>query len=156
MKLCRKYLPGFPITYIGFSVLYARQFLKVPNVSFNMLQRALVGGCGTRFIKDARAAGRPVYVWTVNEEEAMEWSIEQDVDGVITDDPKLFLDVCDRYKSETEAAVVSRRISRRTPGKLARRWMQWAFLQVLLAIFTTLLFIKVGPPRRELRRALEI
>ena len=158
MKVCRKFLPGFPITYIGFSIVYARQYLKVPNVSFNMLQKALVGGCGTRFIQDAKAAGRPIYVWTVNEEEQMEWSIEQGVDGVITDDPKLFLDVCERYKEtagEPEAAVVSRRTSRRRKGGLVRRWFKWVVIQVILAILNTMMFFKVGPPRRELRRALE-
>jgi hypothetical protein len=46
LPLCPKYLPGFPISHIGFSTLYARQFLKVPNVSFNLLQKALFGPLG--------------------------------------------------------------------------------------------------------------
>lgn len=158
MKLCRKFLPGFPITFIGFSIMYARQYLKVPNVSFNLLQKALVGGCGTRFLQDAKAAGRPVYVWTVNEEEQMEWSIEHGVEGVITDDPQLFLDVCERYKEapgEPDAAVVSsRRASSRRKG-LVRRCLNWVVIQIILVILNTMLFVKVGPPRRELRRALE-
>ena len=36
IPLCQRYLPGFPISHIGFSTCYARQFLKVPNCSFNM------------------------------------------------------------------------------------------------------------------------
>ena len=36
IPLCQSYLPGFPISHIGFSTCYARQFLKVPNCSFNM------------------------------------------------------------------------------------------------------------------------
>lgn len=45
----------------------------------------------------ARKLKRKIYVWTVNEEQWMEWSIRKGVDGVITDDPKLFLEVCGRY-----------------------------------------------------------
>lgn len=30
----------------------------------------------------------------------MEWSIRKEVDGVITDDPKLFLEVCERFSLE--------------------------------------------------------
>jgi len=97
LPLCAKYLAGFPITHIGFSLVYARQFLKVPNVSFNMLQKIMMGPFGKRFLKDARKAKRPVFVWTVNEEAEMLWSIQKDLDGVLTDDPKKYLEVCDNY-----------------------------------------------------------
>ena len=30
----------------------------------------------------------------------MKWSIRKQVDGVITDDPKMFLDVCKKYRGE--------------------------------------------------------
>jgi len=64
-----------------------------------------VGPCG-RLFRDAvggkRAGGgdrRNLFVWTVNEEEWMEWSIRKGVDGVVTDDPKKFLDVCRRWEA---------------------------------------------------------
>ncbi len=41
-------------------------------------------------------------MWTVNEEQWMEWSIRKGVDGVITDDPKLFLEVCQRWEEKSE------------------------------------------------------
>jgi phosphatidylglycerol phospholipase C len=41
-------------------------------------------------------AGRRLYVWTVNEEAWMEWSVRKAVDGVVTDDPRLMREVCDR------------------------------------------------------------
>lgn len=62
-----------------------------------MLQTTLVGPCGKLFMHKARKLKRKLYVWTVNEEHWMEWSIRKKVDGVITDDPKLFLEVCGRY-----------------------------------------------------------
>ena len=36
---------------------------------------------------------RAVFVWTVNEDEMMRWSIKHKTDGVITDDPKRFQEV---------------------------------------------------------------
>lgn len=56
-----------------------------------------MGPFGAKFLRDARRLRRLVYVWTVNEEAMMKWSIKKEVDGVITDDPKKFLDVCDRW-----------------------------------------------------------
>jgi glycerophosphoryl diester phosphodiesterase len=97
LPLCQTYLPSFPISHIGFSTCYARQFLKVENCSFNMLQKVLFGPIGANFIKDVRKAGRQLFVWTVNDENLMKWSIQRHVDGVITDDPKKFKEVCDNY-----------------------------------------------------------
>lgn len=94
---CHKYLPDFPITYIGFSTALARPFLQVPNVSFNILQQVLMGPFGNGFIRDVKKAGRELFVWTVNEDRMMRWSIRKHVDGVITDDPKRFLEICDDY-----------------------------------------------------------
>jgi phosphatidylglycerol phospholipase C len=97
IPLCTQYLPGFPITHIGFSLAYARQFLKVPNVSFNMLQKVMIGPLGNRFMQDCKKANRPLYLWTVNDLGWMKWSIRKEVDGVITDDPQKFLDICKDY-----------------------------------------------------------
>ena len=98
LPYCAQYLPDYPISHIGFSIAYARQFLTLPNISFNILQKTLVGPFGASFIRDLKAKSRPLYVWTVNNEQAMRWSIDRKVDGVITDDPKKFLEVCDRWE----------------------------------------------------------
>jgi len=42
-------------------------------------------------IADAKAANRPVYAWTANEDKAFDWCIRQGLDGVITDDPRKFI-----------------------------------------------------------------
>ncbi|KFY04275.1 hypothetical protein O988_00887 [Pseudogymnoascus sp. VKM F-3808] len=97
LPICSHYLPGFPITHIGFSISYARQFLKVPNVSFNMLQKIMVGPWGDKFLAECKALNRPVFLWTVNEEKWMKWSINKGVDGVITDDPKKYLEIADGH-----------------------------------------------------------
>lgn len=135
-------------------MLYARQFFKVPNVSFNMLQKTLVGPLGSRFLRDAKAAGRPVYLWTVNDEEWMEWSIKKDVDGVITDDPKLFLEVCDRWKGKPR----DKRITVTKQSGL-RRWVKLyaniALVQVLVTIFLTILMMRSGTPGSQMRKAMK-
>ncbi|KAI1613289.1 glycerophosphoryl diester phosphodiesterase [Exophiala viscosa] len=100
LPLCTEYLPGYPVSHIGFSTTYARQFLKVPNVSFNMLQRVLIGPFGARFIRDVRRAKRPLYAWTINEENLMRWCVRKELDGVITDDPKRFKQICDEWNDE--------------------------------------------------------
>ncbi|KAK4113880.1 PLC-like phosphodiesterase [Canariomyces notabilis] len=99
----RAHLPGYPLAYIGFSPLYARKFLPPPSgtyphddVDFNLLQAALVGPVGACFRRAVAKAGRRLYVWTVNEEAWMEWSVRKAVDGVVTDDPRLMREVCDR------------------------------------------------------------
>ncbi|KAI4143230.1 MAG: hypothetical protein L6R39_004655 [Caloplaca ligustica] len=96
--LAAHYLPTYSITNISFSPSYSRQFLKLPNVSFNMLEKAMFGPGGSRFARDVRAAGRPMFHWTVNEDDFMRWSIKHEADGVITDDPKRFLEVCDEWE----------------------------------------------------------
>lgn len=97
LPLCDDYLPGFPITHIGFSILYANHFFKIPNISFNLLQAVLMTPWGCAFIKKAKTLQRPIFAWTVNDEKRMRWGIRKELDGVITDDPKLFLEVRDGW-----------------------------------------------------------
>jgi glycerophosphoryl diester phosphodiesterase len=106
LPLCIRYLPRFPITHIGFSTCYAREFLAVPNVGFNMLQKVLLGPIGSRFIRDVKDAGRQLFVWTVNERNLMKWSIQKEVDGVITDDVQKFRDLCDDWREDEETIRV--------------------------------------------------
>ena len=127
LPLSIKYAPGFPVSHIGFSTCYARKFLKVPNVSFNMLQKVLVGPIGTRFIRDVKEADRPLFLWTVNEKNMMKWSIQRDVDGVITDDPKLFNEVCDEWSEDEPVADAS--------------WGQWLYTFWLYVLIGTFWFV---------------
>ena len=109
VPLCTTYLPDFPISHIGFSVSYARQFLSIPHISFNMLQKVLMGPFGGKFLRDAKATGRPVFGWTVNEESMMRWSIKHQLDGVITDDPQRFQEVCDEWEQGKRTITLDRR-----------------------------------------------
>ncbi|KAM0796516.1 PLC-like phosphodiesterase [Usnea florida] len=132
LPLCAEYLPTFPITHIGFSIPYARQFLSVPNVSFNMLQKTLLLPVfGARFIRDVKAKGRPIYVWTVNEPDMMRWCINKQVDGVLTDDPERFLEVCDEWEHGKREVNIS-----------WREWMMIAWINLMVLIFGTIFWWK--------------
>ena len=98
LPLAIQHLPNFPVTHIGFSVPYARHFFTVPNAAFNMLLPILIAPGGKRFLRDAHTKHhRPVYAWTVNERDKMEWCIRRQLDGVITDDPEKLLRVCAEF-----------------------------------------------------------
>lgn len=65
-----------------------------------MLQQIMVGPRGNNFLKDLRAAGRSILLWTINDEVTMKWCIYKGVDGVITDDPKKYLEIARSYNGE--------------------------------------------------------
>lgn len=149
ISLARKVLPGFGVAYIGVSWLYAKRFFGVPGVHFNLLQKSLVGPAGGRFMRAARREGRAVFVWTVNEEEWMEWGVRKGVDGVITDDPKLFLDVCERFRDPGQAGAV--RVGKTTTSKRIRLYVEAAVVQVLSVVLSLLLRFpknKLGEERK--------
>lgn len=138
VPLAQQYLPGFPITHIGFSLSYARQFLSVPGVSFNMLLPVLMGPGGDKFVREVRRARRPLIAWTVNSAEKMGWCVRRGLDGVITDDPKLFLEVCKKH-SDDEAEG--------TEGEKALSWICWfdvVRVWLFLALFSALYRRRLG------------
>lgn len=67
-----------------------------------MLQKIMIGPCGAKFLADCKAQKRAVMLWTVNEVKWMKWSVRKEVDGVITDDPKLYLDVVGQLEREAQ------------------------------------------------------
>jgi glycerophosphoryl diester phosphodiesterase len=56
-----------------------------------------------RFIRRAHRAGKPVYVWTVDDPARMVRMIGLGVDGIITNRPGVARDVVDRYAKMTQA-----------------------------------------------------
>ncbi|WYZ41713.1 hypothetical protein EsH8_V_000608 [Colletotrichum jinshuiense] len=153
------HLPTYPISLISWSPIYARKFLSSsqPNLSFNMFQKSLVGPVGKRFVRKLKKEDRKLFVWTVNDEEWMEWSIGAEVDGVITDDPELFLEVCRRWEGgggdapvarslspEEETARVARRAGRVRDGTWKRTlklYLEVVGVQILVHVFTPILML---------------
>ncbi|KAJ5121737.1 hypothetical protein N7448_002869 [Penicillium atrosanguineum] len=108
LPLCAQYLPRYSMTLICFDLGYARQFLHVPRISFNVNQMVLMGPLGRGFLEEARAAHRHVYLWTVNSPNFMRWAIRHEVDGVITDEPAQFKQICEEWKKERNETGVIR------------------------------------------------
>jgi hypothetical protein len=107
--------------------------LNVPNVSFNLLQKVMVGPWGDQFLADCKALNRPVFLWTVNEERWMKWSISKGVDGVITDDPKKYIEVSEGYDEKKPLDRV---------GFMDYHNLAW--INLLLSIFGVLFRLRVG------------
>ncbi|KAF7556228.1 hypothetical protein G7046_g6373 [Stylonectria norvegica] len=122
LQTARRLLPTYPLAHIGASILYSQHFLAVPNLGFNMNQKAMIGPPGRWFMRKCQKTDKQLFLWTVNEERWMRWSIRKNlgrgkrnvgkplIDGVITDDPKLYLEVCQRYEDELDGrrAMISR------------------------------------------------
>ena len=102
IPLCNIYFPGFPIVSIGFSPLYFRQFLDVPNTAFNFLTASARSFSGRRLIQDIQTHQRSLFFWTVNDEKNMDWCIRRKADGVVTDDIPKFLKTCETYHERKE------------------------------------------------------
>ena len=67
----------------------------------------LTAPSGARFIRHVKEAERPIFAWTVNEENLMKWCIQKQLDGVITDDPKLFNQVVCNWDDQEPTAHLS-------------------------------------------------
>ncbi|KAH8178876.1 hypothetical protein LIA77_00395 [Sarocladium implicatum] len=100
-------------------------------MGMNILQRSLIGPIGWIFMRSVKESGRQLFVWTVNEERWMRWCIRRNlryrrpvdlnskagyvqdsrhqgqklIDGIITDDPRLLRDVCDRWEDELDGKL---------------------------------------------------
>jgi hypothetical protein len=186
MRHSQDKLPGFPIAYIGFSLAYSYELLKYDCVSyFNLLQGILVGPRGSRFIREAHAKGRVIFVWTVNAEEWMDWSIRTGVEGVITDDPAKFSDVRKRWEDNeggddiddkedsepaSEQSPLQRAATKAPPtahppntktisGFFLRRWTKLyvivGLLRLLEQVLTNVMRVKYGWEGKRVRTALD-
>jgi hypothetical protein len=142
VPLCSQYVPGFPVSHIGFSTLVASYFFTTPNISFNMAQAVLMTPWAKTFICKAQSDQRPVYAWTVNDERKMRWDIRKGLDGVITDDPKLYLEVRKSWHDGTK------------DGLRTRDYLEIARVNVFALIYTVMFWFMfgVGEGNRSKRR----
>ena len=99
-----------------------------------MLRQILVGPGGSKFLADAKAAERSMLVWTVNEEQWMRWCIKNKVDGVISDDPKKYLELCEKYDSADS----------KEPGFGLKDWALIICFNLLAMLFSWLFRYRYG------------
>ena len=90
----------------------------------------------------------------MNDEHWMEWCIRKNIassnpnvdktvaekliDGVITDDPKKFLEVCERVEDEMDGKVVK---LKRGPVGNVKKWSGLAMQMLVFEIFSRLFFV---------------
>ena len=79
---------------------YSRQFLAVPDTSFNILQASLVSPYGRKFIREVQAHQRQVYSWTIIDEKNMDWCIRRGMDGIVVDNVPKSLEMRETYDEE--------------------------------------------------------
>lgn len=95
-------------------------------------------------MRDVKKERRPLITWTVNGDYSMRWVISKEVDGVITDDPKAFLEVCEKWESGDRAL-----------GHMT--WIQLgllSWLNLLVLLFEGIFRLKFGG--KKARKAMAI
>lgn len=142
VQLAAEMLPGYAVAWIGITIPLAQEYMEVPNIALNMRQEPLRYGRGGRALLDrCHEQGRPVFAWTVNRKTWMRWAVQKGLDAVITDDARLFLEVCRQEEKGQQEG---------TPGEgvvgLAKG-LAWGMLLMLwLQIFTKRYYKRVGRP----------
>lgn len=61
-----------------------------------------MGPLGIDFLHEVQDAHKPIFAWTVNKPILMRLCVRNNLDGVITDDPAKFKQVCDRWEDDDE------------------------------------------------------
>lgn len=94
----------------------------------------------------------------------MRWAVRNRLDGVITDDPKLFLEVCrrvDQGDQEEEVGVKGREEKKKkdsligTIGGALKLGIQVTLIEVIHLIWLVILLFQHGGPEREVRKSFE-
>ncbi|BGP18907.1 hypothetical protein JCM10213_005508 [Rhodosporidiobolus nylandii] len=95
-------LPRLRRLHIGMSPALARKYFWDACDEFSMSFSCLVGSDGERFRKDCRAAGKHIYVWTVNSRSEMIEATKWGAKGILTDKTKALLDLRAEMESDWE------------------------------------------------------
>ncbi|KAK8110183.1 glycerophosphoryl diester phosphodiesterase [Apiospora kogelbergensis] len=112
LAACTQYLPGFPLALTTPSPVYASAMLPIPGLHMSLLNYSFSTRRGANFRDEATSLGRKVFSWTDTAPEWMALSVENKVDGVITDDPEGFIRLCAQWKDEEKR-------------RKARKWTMW-------------------------------
>ena len=118
-------------------------------------------------MREMRGARVPLYAWTVNGDDWMRWAVRLRLDGVITDDPAHFLEVCAEVAQEDEAKAEGKPLMARSGGGggsgeeslVARavnavKFCAWiALVEFAHLVFLAYLLWKHGGLDREVRKS---
>lgn len=146
-----RHLPGFPMSLIAFSPPYATAMLPVPHLNFNLYNYSFATSRGSDFLKRAKRHDRLIISWSDNTDEWMVKSLANEVDGVITDDPKRFLELCGQWSRSNGMMkdVASQRLS-------AKESILWLIINFMVVVWELVTALIQGSPRTQAKRALGI
>ncbi|KAL8292315.1 hypothetical protein RQP46_001781 [Phenoliferia psychrophenolica] len=105
LKPAQEILPYIRLTHIGVSIELAKLYFWDSCGAFSMLFSVLVGSEGEAFRAECKAAGKDVYVWTVNKRPQMIEAAKWGVHAILTDRPAEVLSL--RKEMESNWAAVA-------------------------------------------------
>jgi len=91
LPLAQKLFASYSLCFIGVSLPAARKHFFDHVDVFSLHFAALTDTEGQKLIRDAHAAKKKVYVWTVNNVDMMRETVRWEVDGVLGDDAKVLV-----------------------------------------------------------------
>lgn len=136
------------MSLIAWSPSLASALLPVSHLNFTLFNYSFATARGSRIRLQAKQQSRLVFSWTDNADEWMALSIRNEIDGVITDDPKRFLELCDQRSLKAAQSAKGA-----VTAKEAMLWIVGNFL--VLATEIVLWFMK-GSSRSEVKKILGI
>jgi hypothetical protein len=95
-------LPYCRRSYIGISPYIARKYFWNDVEAFSIAFTALTTADGQRFMKECKQAGKQLLVWTVNQPDHMMEAVRWEVDVILTDCTKTWLDLRASLQSDYE------------------------------------------------------
>ncbi|KAL3481751.1 PLC-like phosphodiesterase [Aspergillus californicus] len=153
VSACLRHIPGFPMALTAFSPPYATAMLEaLPDLNFSLFNHGFATRRGSRFRKRAREQSGMIFSWTDNADEWMALSIRNQVDGVITDDPKRFMELCSHWEGKGESKAVREKASQST----IRQSILWAILNLLVRILEFVSVVTKGSQRSQVKKALAV
>ncbi|KAK4705770.1 phosphatidylglycerol phospholipase C, partial [Phenoliferia sp. Uapishka_3] len=105
LQPARDIIPYLRLAHIGMSTALARKHFWDSCGSFSMNFSCLVGGDGEAFRSECKAAGKDVYVWTVNKRSEMIEATKWGAKAILTDRTAEFLAL--REQMENDWSTVS-------------------------------------------------
>ncbi|KAF2994114.1 hypothetical protein E8E14_000665 [Neopestalotiopsis sp. 37M] len=145
LAACLRTLPQFPMSLIAWSPSLVSALLPVPHLNFTMFNYSFATARGSRLRREARKRGQLVFSWTDNADEWMALSIRNEVDGVVTDDPKRFLELCDQKARQKVQGTVT-----------AKETMLWVIGNFLVLATEVVSWFMKGSPHSQVKKTLGI
>jgi len=134
LELAKELFPTFSTTFIGVSVPAARKLFFDQVDSFNLNFTVLVGSDGQSFIREAREAHKPVFVWTVNSVGMMRECEKWGVDAILGDHVELMSDVVKGTNSGLLAMIPASKIDQ--PFMTLPRVLYFGIFRYIMRFFS--------------------